>query len=171
MTLKDFQSISFSCNGYPSYARKLIWFLARIDIHQNESKSQIDASEIKQNERELEEEYFNELLKIGVLQQACPSINFSIYQSFFRTFCKDQGSNQKQKQIITADYQSLAAGIQKWYGGKANPTLSFIIYNYLGKGKINHKITFPEFFEFITDFLKPVKKNHNYIIFNLITNG
>ena len=60
-----------------------------------------------------------------------------------------------------SDYKSFNNGIKTWYGGKENPTLSFIIYNYLGKGKINHKITFSEFFDFMMEFHKLAKKSHN----------
>ena len=65
----------------------------------------------------------------------------------------------------------MSEGIKRWYGGKDNSILASIIYNYLGKGKINHKISFVEFFEFIIDFYKPIKKNHNYVVFNLIAGG
>ena len=53
--------------------------------------------------------------------------------------------------MIYATRESFGDGIKHWYG-KDNTSLADIIFNYLGRGKINHKIRFSEFINFTMDF-------------------
>jgi hypothetical protein len=45
-----------------------------------------------------------------------------------------------------------------------------MIYNYLGKGKNNHKITFSEFAAFAREF-QLSKNNHQLIVFKMISDN
>ena len=66
-------------------------------------------------------------------------MNFQIYESFFKTFCKNKNSMSDYK--LRADFNSFNEGITYWYG-RENEPLAKIMYNYFGYGNSNHTITF-----------------------------
>jgi len=57
-----------------------------------------------------------------------------------------------------------------WYGGRENKPLAQIIFSYLGKGKVNHRVTFSEFITVIRE-LHLAKTHVNLFIFKLIAEG
>ena len=63
-------------------------------------------------------------------------INFEIYESMFRTFCKKPVADHDY--LMRANYESFSEGIKFWYNGIENKALADIIYNSLGKGLVNH---------------------------------
>ena len=48
--------------------------------------------------------------------------------------------------------------------------LAYILFNFMGKGKVNHIVTFSEFIQVIRD-LSLAKLHVNLFTFNLITEG
>lgn len=77
-------------------------------------------------------------------------INFDIYEQFFRFFCVNKYVDSIYMLMSSRD--SFRRGITYWYGGQNNQPLADIIFNYIGKGKLNHIITFSEFISFTLDF-------------------
>ena len=61
----------------------------------------------------------------------------------FKTFCKNPVSEHDF--LLRADQKSFALGIKFWYNGIENKPLANILYNFLGKGFHNHRITFSQF--------------------------
>lgn len=93
-------------------------------------------------------------------------INFDIYEQFFRFFCVNKYVDSIYMLMSTRD--SFRRGITYWYGGQDNQPLADFIFNYIGKGKLNHIITFSEFVSFTLDFTLS-KQFHNSIVFNMIS--
>ena len=77
-------------------------------------------------------------------------IDFNIYEQFFRTFCWNKNADSPLE--LRADLKSFNKGIKYWYGGMSNKPLCYLIYNYIGKGSLNHHITFSEFLNFVKNF-------------------
>jgi hypothetical protein len=46
-------------------------------------------------------------------------VNFLIYESFFRTFCKNKRTEMPPHALV-ANFESFKEGIKHWYGGKSN---------------------------------------------------
>lgn len=71
---------------------------------------------------------------------------------------------------LRADLQSLNRGLKYWYAGRSNPLLAKLLYDYFGKGKENHLITFSQFMYFLRD-LKLHQYNQNMVVFRLLSEG
>lgn len=89
------------------------------------------------------------------------SINFANYEAFFRIFCKNKYVEYEHN--LRANYESLNEGIKKLYGGIENEFLSRLLYNYFGKGNINHLITLSEFVVFIHELQLSTKHINSFV--------
>jgi hypothetical protein len=96
-------------------------------------------------------------------------INFEIYEALFRTFCRNP--NIEHDCLLRADFESFNKGITFWYNKKENLPLANLIYNYFGKGRLNHLVTFSEFIVFIREIQVQVKTsgNANIMIFRMLS--
>ena len=79
-------------------------------------------------------------------------------------------SRQDPDYMMRANLESIELGMKELYGGKENKPMANIIYNYLGKGKINHLVTFSEFIYFCRE-LQLKKEHQNLLIFKMISNN
>jgi hypothetical protein len=70
--------------------------------------------------------------------------------------------------MLMSTRDSFRRGIRYWYGGQDNRPLADIIFNYIGRGKLNHVITFSEFVSFTLDFTLS-NSFHNSMVFNMIS--
>lgn len=74
-------------------------------------------------------------------------VNFFVYESFFRHFCYNKSVEYGHN--LRANYDSLYLGVKTLYGGIPNEPLTRLLYNYFGKGYLNHLITLSEFVVFV----------------------
>lgn len=96
------------------------------------------------------------------------AVNFEVFESYFRTFCKNKGAENEYS--LRADAASFKEGLQYWYGGRENGPLADLLFNYLSKGMKNHLLTFSEFIGFCRDFMLSTA-NHQAVIFQIISDG
>ena len=73
-------------------------------------------------------------------------INLNIHKEFFRLFCNNK--YVEYDYFLRADMKSFHEGVTYLYGGVENIHMSNRIFNYISKGKVNHRITFSEFVYF-----------------------
>lgn len=95
-------------------------------------------------------------------------INFEVYEQFFRMFCRNQ--YLEYDYTLRADLNSLKEGMKWWYGGKPNDLMAELIFNYIGKGKVNHLITFNEFLYFVRE-VQLSRMHQNVIIFHFVSDN
>jgi len=91
---------------------------------------------------------------------------FPAYESFFRTFCRNSRWTAYDF-ALRADFESFRKGITRWYGNRENLPLTELLYNFFGKGKVNHLVTFSEFLGLVRDL--KLQKHENLLIFRLLS--
>lgn len=96
------------------------------------------------------------------------NINFPVYESFFRSFCKKKYIESEF--LLRADFKSFNEGVGFWFDNVENKPLTQLIHLYIGRGKVNHIITFSEFIYFIRE-LQLRKQHRNLVIFKFLSEG
>ena len=94
------------------------------------------------------------------------SIDMGVYEQFFRMFCWNKNADLQME--LRADLISLNKGLQYWCGGHLNKPLAYLIYSYIGKGTMNHQISFSEFLNFVRNF-QLSKEHQNVVVFHMIS--
>ena len=174
MDLKAFKSIEFSQHGVPLLILELMSFLTK------ESRNVICEKKVEsffpgllaevpaKEPSEFQEERFHKEAQMITLAKMNyqGQINFDIYEQFFRFFCVNKYVDNIY--MLMSTRASFRRGIRYWYGGRDNQPLADIIFNYIGRGIVNHVITLSEFVSFTLD-LTLSNSFHNSIVFNMIS--
>ena len=174
---QDFLKIEFVEMGMPRLVTRMFAFLLQENHFEMVKKKAKQLYDDETFYRLLpvdtirEEDFKNddEIFEIRNLQHFLEStINFPLYETMFRDMCKNPYVDSNWN--LRADVHSINQGLKKWYGGQDNMPVAHILFNYMGKGKVNHIVTFSEFIIVIRD-LGLSKIHTNLFIFNLITEG
>lgn len=95
-------------------------------------------------------------------------INLNIYKEFFRLFCNNK--YVEYDYFLRADVKSFHEGVTYLYGGVENYHMSNRLFNYIAKGKVNHRITFSEFVYFARE-LQLSEVHQNLLVFKILAGG
>lgn len=91
-----------------------------------------------------------------------------MYELMFRQLCYNPEVDNNWS--LRANVQSINSGLKRWYGGRENLPLAYLLHTYIGRGKLNHQITFSEFIFLIRD-LSLSRTHVNLLVFQMITEG
>ena len=115
------------------------------------------------------ENHDRELFEIrNIMQFLDGLINFKLYEALFQTMC--YSPRVENNWSLRVNTKSINKGLRRWYGGKDNLALAYLLYNFIAKGKYNHQVTFSEFISVNRD-ISLVKIHVKLFIFNVITAG
>ena len=155
---KNMMNVEFSLYGLPTILLKLfsvltcenletfslrkaeqLYMPAKLEMLKKKLEKVVFVDEITQREYQILKQH-----RINFTR-----LNFRVYEQFFRLFCVNPNSGNDF--LLRASKDSLAKGICKLYDGLPNESLCTLLYNFFGKGTVNHLITFSEFVRFIND--------------------
>lgn len=175
--LQEFQRIEFSEMGFPRLLTRIFALLlqeqhrvmverkARLLYDDDVYQRLLPVDTIQEEDQKNDGELF-ELRNIVHFLEGV--FNFPLYEALFRTMCYNP--EVEGNWMLRATLDSLSKGLKRWYGGRENLPLAHFLFNYIGKGKVNHQITFSEFVSLVRD-LSLAKVHVNLLIYKAVTEG
>ena len=97
-------------------------------------------------------------------------MDFLVYTRFFRFFARKPDHPRKEIADfnLVADLASFSEGVAWCYGGRENPALSKLLYNFFSMGTRNHLITLSELVKFVVK-LRGFRIDQNRMVFQMLS--